>query len=418
MLLQNAHLAAVRLGESVKNSAFGSTFIVAGTALGAGMLAMPLATAGIGFASAMLLLLGLWVVMSYTALLLVEAYQYNDASMGLGSLTYKYLGTSGRLLTSLAMPFLMYSLIAAYLAGGGEIINESLNSLLGIQLPSYLGVLLFAVIGGGVVCFGTHSVDVINRYLFATKIFFLATMLIVLLPHVQRVNLLSMPVEQALLLSAIPIVFTSFGFHGSVPSIVNYMQGDTAKLRKIFIIGSAIPLLVYVFWQLATLGTIESDTFIGILADESGLNGLLAAVKAVMGAAQVEMAVRLFAALALATSFLGVALGLFDFLADFFKRQNTLSGRLQTGAITFVPPLLFALFYPKGFIFALGFAAIALAVLSLLLPALLVRQTRKQHTGGYQVYGGQFGLLLVFVLGLGIIAIQLAIVMGGLAAVD
>ncbi|NLD00290.1 MAG: tyrosine transporter TyrP [Gammaproteobacteria bacterium] len=402
----------------MKNSAFGSTFIVAGTALGAGMLAMPLATAGIGFASAMLLLLGLWVVMSYTALLLVEAYQYNDASMGLGSLTYKYLGASGRLLTSLAMPFLMYSLIAAYLAGGGEIINESLNSLLGIQLPSYLGVLLFAVIGGGVVCFGTHSVDVINRYLFATKIFFLATMLIVLLPHVQRVNLLSMPVEQALLLSAIPIVFTSFGFHGSVPSIVNYMQGDTAKLRKIFIIGSAIPLLVYVFWQLATLGTIESDTFIGILADESGLNGLLAAVKAVMGAAQVEMAVRLFAALALATSFLGVALGLFDFLADFFKRQNTMTGRLQTGAITFVPPLLFALFYPKGFIFALGFAAIALAVLSLLLPALLVRQTRKQHTGGYQVYGGQFGLLLVFVLGLGIIAIQLAIVMGGLAAVD
>lgn len=316
------------------------------------------------------------------------------------------------------MPFLMYSLIAAYLAGGGEIINVSLNSLLGVQLPSYMGVLLFAFVGGGVVCFGTHSVDVINRYLFATKIFFLATMLIVLLPHVQRVNLLSMPVEQALLLSAIPIVFTSFGFHGSVPSIVNYMQGDTVKLRKIFIIGSAIPLLVYVFWQLATLGTIESDTFIGILADESGLNGLLAAVKAVMGAAQVEMAVRLFAALALATSFLGVALGLFDFLADFFKRQNTLSGRLQTGAITFVPPLLFALFYPKGFIFALGFAAIALAVLSLLLPALLVRQTRKQHTGGYQVYGGQFGLLLVFVLGLGIIAIQVAIVMGGLAAVD
>ena len=402
----------------MNNSAFGSTFIVAGTALGAGMLAMPLATAGIGFASAMLLLLGLWIVMSYTALLLVEAYQYNDASMGLGSLTYKYLGAPGRLLSSLAMPFLMYALIAAYLAGGGEIINESLSSLLGIQLPSYLGVLLFAVIGGGVVCFGTHSVDVINRYLFATKIFFLATMLIVLLPHVQRVNLLSMPVEQALLLSAIPIVFTSFGFHGSVPSIVNYMQGDTAKLRKIFIIGSAIPLLVYVFWQLATLGTIESDTFIGILADESGLNGLLAAVKAVMGAAQVEMAVRLFAALALATSFLGVALGLFDFLADFFKRQNTKTGRLQTGAITFVPPLLFALFYPKGFIFALGFAAIALAVLSLLFPALLVRQVRKQHTGGYQVYGGQFGLLLVFVLGLGIIAIQVAIVMGGLAAVD
>lgn len=408
----------MHLGERVKNSAFGSTFIVAGTALGAGMLAMPLATAGIGFATAMLLLLGLWIIMAYTALLLVEAYQYNDANMGLSSLAYKYLGRPGRLIISLALPFLLYSLIAAYLAGGGEIISKTINSWLVWQLPDYAGVLLFAVIGGGVVCFGTHSVDLINRYLFATKIFFLATMLILLLPHVQQVNLLSMPVKQALILSAIPIVFTSFGFHGSVPSIVSYMQGDTVKLRKIFILGSAIPLLVYIFWQVATLGAIETDTFVGILADESGLNGLLAAVKAVVGTARVEMAVRLFAALALATSFLGVALGLFDFLADFFKLPSTVAGRLQTGAITFVPPLLFALFYPKGFIFALGFAAIALSVLSLLLPALLVRETRKQHAEGYRVFGGQLGVWLVFVLGIAIIVIQLAIVSGNLPRVD
>lgn len=408
----------MHLGERVKSSAFGSTFIVAGTALGAGMLAMPLATAGVGFATAMLLLFGLWIIMAYTALLLVEAYQYNDANMGLSSLAYKYLGRPGRLIISLALPFLLYSLIAAYLAGGGEVMSKSINSWLVWQLPDYVGVLLFAVIGGGVVCFGTHSVDLINRYLFATKIFFLATMLILLLPHVQQVNLLSMPVKQALILSAIPIVFTSFGFHGSVPSIVSYMQGDTVKLRKIFIMGSAIPLLVYIFWQVATLGAIETDTFVGILADESGLNGLLAAVKAVVGTARVEMAVRLFAALALATSFLGVALGLFDFLADFFKLPSTVAGRLQTGAITFVPPLLFALFYPKGFIFALGFAAIALSVLSLLLPALLVRETRKQHAEGYRVFGGQLGLWLVFVLGIAIIVIQLAIVSGNLPRVD
>lgn len=376
------------------------------------MLAMPLATTGIGFTTALLLLLGLWLIMSYTALLLVEVYQHNDATMGLSSLACKYLGNPGRLVISVALPFLLYSLIAAYLAGGGEIISESISSLLGLQLPSYVGILLFAIIGGGVVCFGTHSVDIINRCLFATKILFLAAMLILMLPHVQEVNLLSMPVKQALLLSAIPIVFTSFGFHGSVPSIVSYLDGDTAKLRKVFIIGSAIPLLVYILWQVATIGTINSDTFIGILAAESGLNGLLQAVKAVVGTARVEMVVRLFAALALATSFLGVALGLFDFLADFFKLKNTVNGRLQSGAITFLPPLLFALFYPKGFVIALGFAAIALSVLSLLLPALLARQTRKQHAEGYRVAGGQLGLLLVFSLGIAIIVIQLSIVSG------
>lgn len=64
----------------------------------------------------------------------------------------------------------------------------------------------------------------------------------------------------------------------------------------------------------------------------------------------------LFADLALATSFLGVALGLFDYLADLFQRRNSVTYRLQTGAITFLPPLAFALFYPRGFVMALGYA--------------------------------------------------------------
>lgn len=381
------------------------------------MLAMPLATAGVGFWAAFCMLVGLWIIMSYSALLLVEVYQHNDASMGLGTLANKYLGKPGLWATSFAMPFLMYALVAAYLVGGGDIINAFLTSFLAKPVPSYVGVLSFAIIGGGVVAIGTRSVDVVNRFLFASKILFFFAMLMLLMPHVHTVNILTMPVQQALVLSAIPIIFTSFGFHGSVPSIVSYMQGDTRKLRWIFIVGSAIPLLVYVLWQLATLGSIAADTFLGVLAQASGINGLLVAIKAVAESHYVELAVRTFAGLALATSFLGVALGLFDFLADLFKRKNNMLGRLQTALITFVPPLMFALFYPKGFIFALGFAAIALAVLSLLLPPLLAHQTRRQHSSAYQVAGGQVSLLVIFVLGIVIIGIQTAIVAGVLPEV-
>ena len=73
------------------------------------------------------------------------------------------------------------------------------------------------------------------------------------------------------------------------------MQGDTRKLRLIFIAGSAIPLVVYVLWQLATLGSIATDTFLGVLAQRSGINGLLGAIQAVAQSGKVEMAVRLFA---------------------------------------------------------------------------------------------------------------------------
>src|SRR5574344_1986482 len=100
----------------MKSSALGSTFIVAGTALGAGMLAMPLATAGVGFFPALFMLGGLWAVMCYTALLLVEAYQQHAPSLGLASLAAHYLGPMGYWLATLVMPFLMYALVAAYIS--------------------------------------------------------------------------------------------------------------------------------------------------------------------------------------------------------------------------------------------------------------------------------------------------------------
>ncbi len=204
-------------------------------------------------------------------------------------------------------------------------------------------------------------------------------MLALLMPHIHQVNLLTLPVEQGLALSAIPVIFTSFGFHGSVPSIVSYLGGDIRKLRRVFIIGSFIPLVAYIFWQLATLGSINPPAFTALLAKNAGLNGLLEAIREVVASPHVELAVHLFADLALATSFLGVSLGLFDYLADVFQRKNSVSGRLQSGAITFLPPVAFALFYPRGFVMALGYAGVALAVLALMLPALLAMKSRRQH---------------------------------------
>ena len=96
----------------------------------------------------------------------------------------------------------------------------------------------------------------------------------------------------------------------------------------------------------------------------------------------------LFADLALATSFLGVTLGLFDFMAKVTRRKDNWQGRTQTGLITFVPPLCSPLL-PQGFIMALGYAAIALAVLAVLLPVALVWQSRKQaEADHHRVPGG------------------------------
>ncbi|MBQ0317329.1 tyrosine transporter TyrP, partial [Providencia rettgeri] len=394
----------------MKNRTLGSVFIVAGTTIGAGMLAMPIAAAGNGFMASLAMLLVLWALMCYTALLLVEVYQHESHETGIGSVAQRYLGSGGKFITGFSMMFLMYALTAAYVSGAGEIITSNLNSSLAIEMADWMGIVLFTVIGGGVVCFGTSSVDFINRILFTAKIVFLVIILALMIPHVEQQNLLSAPTEKVLILSAIPVFFTSFGFHGSVPSIVKYMGGDVKKLRIIFIIGSAIPLIAYILWQIATLGSIGTTTFVGILAENAGLNGLLDAIKNVAQSERTELVAQMFMSLALATSFLGVALGLFDFLADLFKRQDNASGRLQTGILTFAPPLVFALFYPKGFVMALGYAAIALSILALLLPSAMAFKSRALNQRKYQVLGGGLGLSLVFICGIIVIGVQLGIV--------
>ncbi|MDM3803440.1 aromatic amino acid transport family protein, partial [Proteus mirabilis] len=67
----------------------------------------------------------------------------------------------------------------------------------------------------------------------------------------------------------------------------------------------------------------------------------------------------LFSYMALASSYLGVSLGLFDYLADFFKFSNTGTGRLKSAIVTFVPPTILAIIFPDGLLYAIGFARLA-----------------------------------------------------------
>ena len=68
------------------NKTVGSTLLVAGTMIGAGMLAMPLTSAGIGFGATLFLLLGLWTLLTFSALLFVELYQTAPSDAGIGTL--------------------------------------------------------------------------------------------------------------------------------------------------------------------------------------------------------------------------------------------------------------------------------------------------------------------------------------------
>ena len=116
-------------------------------------------------------------------------------------------------------------------------------------------------------------------------------------------------------------------------------------------------------------------------------------------------------------------MGVFDFLSDLFQFDATSKGRTKTWAVTFIPPLIFSLLFPFGFLAAIGYAASAAAIWACIVPALLARKSRLQVTSHnfeeneeghkkskpYQVPGGELVLVGVFIYGVVIIVINILV---------
>lgn len=401
------------------NKTLGSTLITSGTMIGAGMLAMPLTSAGIGFTFTVVLLILLWILLTYSALLFVEVYQTAEHDAGIGTLAAQYFGRPGRIVATSVLMIFLYALLSAYVTGGGAILASTLPDFAAPDLKMKGSILAFTILFGVFVAIGTSFVDALNRFLFIAMIAALFIVLGLMIPEIKIDNLMAMPIDKALLISASPVFFTAFGFHGSIPCLNKYLEGDVKALRFSIIMGSAITLVGYILWQFSTHGVLSQTRFLEILNQDPTLNGLIEAVRVITGSTIIAAIVKIFSALALITSFLGVALGLLECIEDLLKRAfNISANRLSLGFLTFLPPLLFAFFYPEGFILALGYAGQMFAFYAVVLPAALVWKARHQHPNlPYRVPGGSGVLLFVSILGTIIVCIPFLIKLGVLPPV-
>ncbi|EGC71631.1 MAG: aromatic amino acid transporter [Haemophilus parainfluenzae] len=393
------------------NKTVGSTLLVAGTMIGAGMLAMPLTSAGIGLTATVFLLIGLWAVLTFTALLFVELYQTADSDAGIGTLAAQYFGKAGRIISTAVLIVFLYALIAAYVSGGGSLLMDLLPAMGDKDTMNKIAVLVFTIFFGSFIVIGTHSVDKINRVLFFVMIATFILVLALMLPNIKFDNLMAMPIDNALIISASPVFFTAFGFHGSIPSLNKYLDGNVKSLRIAILVGSGITLFAYFLWQLSTHGLLSQNEFLQILREDATLNGLVKATLEITQSPIIANAVKIFSTLALVTSFLGVALGLLECIEDLLKQSFDIhAGRISLGLMTFIPPVLFSLFYPEGFILALGYAGQMFAFYAVVLPVALVWKARSIHPNlPYRVWGGKALLVLVLVLGVIITSIPFAI---------
>lgn len=358
----------------------GATFILTGSAIGAGMLALPLVGAPTGFFYSIILLVAMWLLMTLTALLTLEAtLAFKPYNNSFGTMAQKILGRPAQIITWFSYLLLLYATTAAYISGSTSLLVLVLKKITHVEFSFWVNTTLITLVFGGIVFLGTHIVDYSVRFLLSIKVILLIIMLAVMIPYVETSKLLTLSFSAKYLWVASPIFLNAFGFHFVIPSITNYCNQQVKTLRWVIIASTTIPLFVYIMWLFVTFGIIPIAgklSFTTIVHDNTSVGGLIQTLTTIAKGKYTALCIDIFSNIAMTTSFLGVTLGLFDFLADGFKRTNTKVGRLQTAILTFLPPLLFALFYKNGFILALECSAFFAVILEIFLPAILVYRLR------------------------------------------
>ena len=350
------------------NKVLGSVMIVAGTAIGAGMLAIPLVTAELGFMMAAFLLIVCWAAMTLTGFLILHVNMAFHEHSNFSTMAGQTIGYAGRILTWIFFFLLLYALVAAYMTGGASLLNHFAPII-----PPKLSALIFTVVLGLFVYLGVRSVDYANRILISLKAISLVLLVVFIFPHVHVSNLLLSAHVKLGWLAALPILLTSFGFQTVIPNLRDYLHSDVKKLKRVIWIGSSIPLVVYLLWEMAILGVVSGITHQMTLVE------MISMLSKRLDNTFLGFLVDFFTDVAITTSFLGVSMGLFHFVRDVFHLNKQRVGEKGLAAlVTFLPPLCFAWFYPEGFILALNYASVFVVILLIFIPVWMTWQLKRK----------------------------------------
>lgn len=388
----------------------GSIFLLMGTLIGGGILAIPLVTSGSSFLTAATLLTFMWLLMLICGFLFLEVnLAFANSDINFSSMAYYTLGKVGKTITAISYLILLYSLVGAYVSAGGSLLS-SLLKLMHINVPTLMCSFGFVIILGYAVFHGIKTVDYLNRFFFSIKGVLLVLVIALSISKINFSNLILATHSSKYLLAAAPIYLSAFGYHILIPPLSKYLNYDIKSIKKVLFLGSFFTWLLYIFWLAVTMGVIPLDGFLTLAKQNGSVGEFILLFCSFLKSRAIETFIQAFANITVITCFLGVSLGLFDFLFDFLKKQKNIQGKLQILVFTFLPPMIFVMFYPKGFILALGNAAICVAFSHVMLPALMVYKLRqKEIKSPYNVKGGNWILGSILFIGALLIVLQLLV---------
>ena len=238
--------------ESLK--ALRATALLTGTVIGAGVLGIPYAIAKAGFLTGLLMIVIIGLAMLLLHLMYGEVTLRTTGNHQFPGYAERYLGKWAKRLSIFSLLFGIYGALIAYLIGEGQ----ALSAIFGLN-PLIFSLIFFVMVAA-ITYKGLNAISKSEIY-FLSVVLLLVVVISLITISSAKFNLANLATFN-LYNVLVPFGVILFAFRGfeAVPEMKEYLTKDRKKLKKAIILGSLIPLFVYIIFTFATLGITGANT--------------------------------------------------------------------------------------------------------------------------------------------------------------
>ncbi len=272
-----------------------------GATIGAGVLGIPYVIAQAGFWTGMTVILALGAATLMINLYMGEVVLRTKGRHQISGYAEKYTGKIGKGLASAFMIFGIYGALVAYMIGVGSAASTLLSPVLGFS-PIHYSLLFFAAVAY-VVCRGIRSFGRVELLIASMLILVVVMIPLFSADRIEASNLAGFDALKLML----PFGVVLFAFMGSpaIPEMREELGRDRKKLMKAIIIGSLIPLVVYILFAAVVVGIVGSG--FGQLGEGERIATVALSL---FVRPEIGLLANIFAVLAMTTSFLALGIAM------------------------------------------------------------------------------------------------------------
>ncbi|MDR0647556.1 MAG: hypothetical protein LBF43_03950 [Puniceicoccales bacterium] len=352
----------------MKKKTLSAIFLLVGTAVGSGLITLPMVLSQIGILKACGLMLLCTFVAYVSALARCELNLQSKCDFTLEDVGLHFSGRMAALLGNVCLKILSFSLLSAYIYGLSSVFMPG-SATLKIIIAGMLFVLFL---------FASSDVLRINKY---SCLILISMVIVTVVTAYTKIKFTSLSLATGTAICSniyvvLPILFTSFGFHGSLHSLTKFCKNDSKMIQRACLWGCAISASIYLIWYVSITLLLKSvhENLLNPLNVHEWLSLLKSLIPGYLIGGLVVFTI--------STSMIGVGIALMDDLHRLADRCHLgcspIMRRILLSGLTVLPAMFVAVWIPEAFINVLSFSGCILAILAIMLPLFLLSKLTGQ----------------------------------------